>query len=76
MLVLIHRFRHRVAFERLAGAVLWFFGTDLIPAAGVRYTQESNHLCFLGSRKDMLQSEEHFVNYCRYALALGALADA
>lgn len=43
MLVLIHRFRHRVAFERLAGAVLWFFGTDLIPAAGVRYTQESNH---------------------------------
>ena len=24
----------------------------------------------------MLQSEEHFVNYCRYALALGALLSA
>ena len=32
---------HRVAFERLARGVLWFFGTDLIAAAGVRYTQES-----------------------------------
>ncbi|CAK9102478.1 unnamed protein product [Durusdinium trenchii] len=51
--------RHRSAFERLGSCLLWFFGSDLIAAAGVRYTQ------------DMLQSDEHFVNYCRYALALG-----
>lgn len=51
--------RHSSAFERLASCLLWFFGSDLIAAAGVRYTQ------------DMLQSEEHFLNYCRYALALG-----
>eukprot|EP00435_Cladocopium_sp_Y103_P040544 s2779_g11.t1 len=46
--------RHSSAFERLASCLLWFFGSDLIAAAG-----------------DMLQSEEHFLNYCRYALALG-----
>lgn len=51
--------RHSNAFERLASCLLWFFGSDLIAAAGVRYTQ------------DMLQSEDHFLNYCRYALALG-----
>ncbi|CAE7474369.1 unnamed protein product, partial [Symbiodinium sp. CCMP2592] len=46
-------------FERLGRCLLWFFGSDLIAPAGVRYTQ------------DMLQSDEHFRNYCRYALALG-----
>lgn len=45
--------RHSHAFQRLARCLLFFFGSDLIAAAGVRYTQ------------DMLQSEEHFLNYCR-----------
>ena len=31
--------RHRSAFERLGSCLLWFFGSDLIAAAGVRYTQ-------------------------------------
>lgn len=51
--------RNTTSFERLGRCLLWFFGSDLIVPAGVRYTQ------------DMLQSDEHFRNYCRYALALG-----
>jgi len=51
--------RNTSAFEKLGRCMFWFFGSDLIAPAGVRYTQ------------DMLQSDQHFRNYCGYALALG-----
>lgn len=51
--------RQARVFERAGGAVLWMFGTDLMPPIVVRYGQ------------DMLQSDAHFTHYCGYVEALG-----
>jgi len=46
--------------ERLGRCILWIFGSDLMPAGGVRYVQ------------DMVHTDAHFSNYCGYAFALDA----
>lgn len=51
--------RHTPKLEYVASWTLWFFGSDLIFPVAVRYAQ------------DMLHSENHFKNYCGYAVALG-----
>ncbi len=45
--------RHSNAFERLASCLLWFFGSDLIAAAGVRYTQE----CMIDPDRSMFEKQ-------------------
>jgi len=45
--------------ERVSGLVVWLFGSDITAPIAIRYVT------------DMMQSDEHFANYCGYALALG-----
>lgn len=51
--------RHSSAFECIARCLVWVFGSDFMPPIVVRYAQ------------DMLQSDNHFTQYCAYAEALG-----
>lgn len=40
-------------------------------SAKLQYRRSNSEILGFLVSKDMLQSDEHFVNYCRYALALG-----
>lgn len=45
--------------ERISGLVSWVFGTDFMAPILIRYTQ------------DIMRSDSHFINYCKYIEALG-----